>query len=182
MIKYVFTLMVLVLFTSAFYLFSDEKNENEFIEHSTVTYSTSQEIVSTDNSTLDTMQVPEEIMSSSSVGEVIFPHLFHYEDLDYECEECHHEVNAAKLITPHDEYINDFGIDCNICHNGNDKTRMEAQACSECHREHPYGIADETLSAKVVIHKNCWGCHEVETGIAASESCELCHTGERKKI
>jgi hypothetical protein len=27
----------------------------------------------------------------------------------------------------------------------------------------------------VILHKNCWKCHEVETGVEASESCELCH-------
>jgi hypothetical protein len=29
----------------------------------------------------------------------------------------------------------------------------------------------------VILHKNCWKCHEVETGLEASESCELCHSG-----
>jgi hypothetical protein len=29
----------------------------------------------------------------------------------------------------------------------------------------------------VVLHQNCWKCHEVETGVEASESCEQCHTG-----
>jgi hypothetical protein len=182
MIKYVFTPIVLILFASAFFLYSDENDQPEKIEQRTIMISTAPAFVSKDVSKLDTVGMPDEIISPSSVGEVTFPHLFHYEYLEIECEECHHEINAAKLITPHDEYFNDFWIDCNICHYGNEKARMEAQTCSECHHTHPYGIADETLSAKVVIHKNCWECHEVESGVAASESCEMCHTGERKKI
>ena len=182
MIKYLFTLLVLVLLTSAFFLHSGEKDQPEIIELSTITNSTSTTFELENTSISDTVEIPEEIISPSSVGEVTFPHLLHYEDLEIECDECHHEINAAKLITPHDDYFKDFWIDCNICHNGNETPRMEAQACSECHHTHPYGIADETLSAKVVIHKNCWECHEVETGIAASESCKMCHIGERKKI
>jgi len=174
--------MVLVLITSAFFLSSHEKDHPESKKLSTVANSTSPAIVVDNSSDPDTVEMPDEIISPSSVGEVTFPHLFHYEDLEYECVECHHEINAAKLITPHDKYFKDFWIDCSICHNGNETAKMQAQACSECHHTHPYGIADETLSAKVVIHKNCWECHEVETGIAASESCEMCHSGERKKI
>ena len=182
MIKYIFALIGVVLFTSAIFLYSGEKDQPETIELLTVTYSTSPAFVSEKTSIPDTVEMPDEIISPSSVGEVTFPHLFHFEELELECVECHHEINAAKLIIPHEEYFNDFWIDCNICHNGNENARMEAQACSECHHTHPYGIADETLSAKVVIHKNCWKCHGVETGIAASESCGLCHAGERKKI
>ncbi|MHA2100660.1 MAG: cytochrome c3 family protein [Candidatus Kariarchaeaceae archaeon] len=174
--------MVLVLFTSALFIYSDEKNQSENLDQSTVTNSTLPVLVVENASIPDTVEIPEEIISPSAVGEVSFPHLFHFEDLEFECVDCHHEINAAKLITPHNEYFNDFWIDCNICHNGNETVRMEAQACSACHHTHPYGIADETLSAKVVIHKNCWQCHEVETGLAASKSRELCHTGERKKI
>jgi len=181
MIKYIFTLTVLVLITSAFFLSSLEKDLPESIELSTVDNSTSPAIVVDNPSNPDTVEIPDEITSPSSVGEVIFPHLFHYKDLEYECVECHHEINAAKLVTPHEKYFKDFWIDCSICHNGNETAKMQAQGCSECHHTHPYGIADETLSAKVVIHKNCWECHEVETGIAASESCEMCHSGERKK-
>jgi len=181
MIKYLFALIVVVLFTSAIFLYSDEKDQPEGKDQSTVTISTLAPLVSKNVSKADTVEMPDEIISPSSVGEVTFPHLFHFEELELECIECHHEINAAKLITPHDEYFDDFWIDCNICHNGNETIRMEAQACSQCHHTHPYGIADETLSAKVVIHKKCWECHEVETGVTASESCEVCHTREQKK-
>ena len=182
MIKYIFTLMVFVIITSAFFLSPALNDHTECRELTTVTNLTSPAFLSVNTAISDTVEMPDEIISPSSVGEVTFPHLFHYEDLEFDCEECHHELNAAKLNMPHDEYFNDFWIDCNICHNGNQTARMEAQACSECHHTHPYGIADETLSAKVVIHKNCWKCHEVETGVTASESCTMCHTGERKKI
>ena len=162
--------------------FLTQKDQSESSEQSTVTTLEIDVFVSENVSISDTVDLPEEIISPSSVGEVTFPHLFHYEDLEIECEECHHEINAAKLITPHDEYFNDFWIDCNICHNGNEIVRMEAQACSNCHHSHPHNIADETLCAKVVIHQSCWSCHEVGTGVMASESCEMCHTGERKEI
>ena len=182
MIKYAFTLAVLILITSAFFLSSDEINETEAIEAVTVVNSTSPEIILENPNLKDTLEIPDELISPSSVGEVSFPHLFHIEDLEIECQECHHEINAAQLSTPHDEYFNDFWIDCNICHNGNESARMEARACSDCHHTNPHDIADETLGAKVVIHKNCWNCHEVGTGIEASESCEMCHSGEKTKF
>ncbi|MEE9450440.1 MAG: cytochrome c3 family protein [Ignavibacteriaceae bacterium] len=180
MIKYTFTLVVLFLITSAFFLSSNEINETETIETVTVNNSTSPEVILESPTPKDTLEIPEVLISPSSIGEVSFPHLFHFEALEIECQECHHEINAAQLITPHDEYFSDFWIDCNICHNGNESSRMEAQACSDCHRTLPHNIADETLSAKVVIHKNCWNCHEVGTGEETSESCSLCHTGEKK--
>ena len=182
MIKYTFTLVVLILITSAFFLSSDEINETEEIETITVINSTSPEVILDSPNPKDTLEIPEELISPSSVGEVSFPHSFHIEDLEIECQECHHEINAAQLSTPHDEYFNEFWIDCNICHNGNESARMEARACSDCHNAHPHDIADETLCAKVVIHKSCWNCHEVGTGAEASESCEMCHSGEKTKL
>ncbi len=77
---------------------------------------------------------------------------------------------------PHDDYFEDFWIDCKVCHRESG-VASEPQRCSNCHHSTPAGIADESLSAKVVIHKSCWGCHESGTGVAASAACSSCHQG-----
>ncbi len=132
--------------------------------------------------TPEKVKTPAEIISPSSAGEVVFPHQFHFEELEVECSDCHHETNAAKLQLPHDNYFDDFWIDCKICHHDSEVTGQVAQACSACHHDSPVNIADETLSSKVVIHQNCWGCHEVEKGAEASRSCALCHSGPKTQL
>ncbi len=124
-------------------------------------------------------EIPEVIKSESYVGEVSFKHQEHFDDLEIECETCHHEVNAAKLNFPHENYFEDFWIDCLICHHESGLKTQPAQACSNCHHTLPENIADETLSSKVVIHKNCWECHEASKGQEASKNCVFCHTGPK---
>ena len=121
------------------------------------------------------------IKSPSSVGEVAFPHQFHFEDLELECQTCHHETNASALRMPHGEYFDDFWIDCRICHRSDGSSVSQPQPCSDCHHDSPTGIADETLSAKVVVHKKCWECHELEKGEKASQSCADCHLKKPEK-
>ncbi|MDX1701953.1 MAG: cytochrome c3 family protein, partial [Melioribacteraceae bacterium] len=113
-----------------------------------------------------------------SAGTVTFPHLYHYEDEGIECVECHHEMNAQNIDIPHEEYFEDFWIDCGVCHSNNVEGEIVAHACSDCHNSNPSNIADEMISKKVAIHINCWECHEVGTGVEASESCEYCHIRE----
>lgn len=127
-------------------------------------------------------KAPPVIKSASSAGEVTFPHQQHYEEFELECKTCHHETNAAELKFPHEDYFDDFWIDCKICHHKTGATTLVAQACSKCHHDSPANIADETLSSKVVIHKNCWECHEVDKGEEASKNCKLCHSGPRIKF
>jgi hypothetical protein len=115
------------------------------------------------------------IRSHSSIGDVAFPHQFHFEDLEFECQTCHHETNASALRMPHKDYFDDFWIDCRICHRSDGSTVSRPQSCSNCHHDSPTDIADETLSAKVVIHKKCWECHELEKGEEASRGCSECH-------
>jgi DnaJ-class molecular chaperone len=74
------------------------------------------------------------------------------------------------------EYFNDLWINCGTCHHKAGAEALGPQACSTCHHAKNGDIADETLSAKVVIHKNCWSCHEVGTGANASAACKTCHT------
>jgi hypothetical protein len=123
--------------------------------------------------------IPEVITAPSSAGEVTFPHRLHYEDFEVECKTCHHEINASRLKFPHEDYFDDFWIDCKICHHEGGTVSLSAQPCSKCHHKRPMGIADETLSSKVVIHKNCWECHEIGTGGEATTNCKLCHSGPR---
>jgi len=135
----------------------------------------------------DRIQDPQEtqpgpiIKSPSSIGEVAFPHQFHFEDLEFECQTCHHETNASTLKMPHEDYFEDFWIDCRICHKAAGTSSSQPQSCSNCHHDSPTDIADETLSAKVVIHKNCWQCHEMEKGEKASQSCSVCHLTQPDK-
>jgi hypothetical protein len=124
----------------------------------------------------------ETIVSPSHSGEVTFLHRQHFEELEIECEACHHETNAATLEFPHDAYFEDFWIDCKICHSESATAPASPQACSKCHHDSPVNLADETLSAKVVIHKNCWECHGTEKGVDASVNCAFCHSGPKMKF
>lgn len=125
------------------------------------------------------MKVPSEIVIPSSVGDVVFHHEMHIKDFTIKCVECHHQIDAKKLSTPHPDYLQSSWINCKICHSESEKAKQKAYTCSECHPANPLNIADETLSAKVVIHKQCWKCHEAATGKDASESCEKCHSAKK---
>ena len=116
------------------------------------------------------------IVEPSVVGEVEFPHSLHADDLGFDCSECHHETVAAGLRTPHDEYFEDLWSECRKCH-GEGAQPAAPQSCDACHHASPTSTADETLSAKVVIHRSCWACHESGTGEEASRSCGFCHAG-----
>lgn len=109
------------------------------------------------------------------IAKANFPHEKHVEEQKVECAQCHHETDAKALTMPHPKYFEDFWIDCNICHRPQSAGALGPQACSTCHHAQNGNIADETLSAKVVIHKNCWSCHEVGTGANASAACKTCH-------
>jgi Zn finger protein HypA/HybF involved in hydrogenase expression len=125
------------------------------------------------------VEMPAERVFASSAGEVTFHHQMHIKDLGVKCAECHHSINAKKLSTPHPDYLKSPSIKCEICHHESEKISQKAYTCSECHRTNPMNIADETLSAKVVIHKQCWKCHPVGTGKEASTVCEKCHSGRK---
>ncbi|MGZ8209791.1 MAG: cytochrome c3 family protein [Burkholderiales bacterium] len=120
--------------------------------------------------------IPSEITFRSSVGEVIFKHEMHLKDRSINCVECHHQINAKKLNTPHPEYLKSSTVNCQVCHKESEKT---VYSCSQCHDAKPRNIADETLSAKVVIHQQCRKCHDVGSGVQASKTCQVCHTGKK---
>ena len=122
----------------------------------------------------------QEILFESSVGYVIFPHDLHVTDVDLECVECHHQIHAVNLDTPHPDYLDSSWINCQACHNPESETDATYYKCSDCHHTNTNDIADETLSSKVVIHKNCWSCHQTGTGVEASKGCVDCHVKEEK--
>ena len=124
-------------------------------------------------------EVPTELRIASSVGEVVFRHEAHVSDLAIDCAECHHQINAKALSTPHPDYLQSSWINCRTCHNESGTAKHVVYSCSACHRTNPVHIADETLSAKVVVHRKCWKCHEVGTGKQASEACSACHSGKK---
>lgn len=132
----------------------------------------------------DSILIREVIRTPSSVGEVVFPHYMHVDDMGMECAECHHEVNATSLEIPRDHgtYFEDFWIDCTTCHGNSDKLTGEAMSCSTCHHDKPGAISDQTLSSKVVIHKSCWSCHDMGRGADASSECGSCHSGPKRSL
>jgi len=65
-----------------------------------------------------------------------------------------------------------------VCHDEGGKMKA-IYTCSACHDGGPRNISDETLSSKVVVHKQCWKCHQAGTGKDASSSCQLCHSGKK---
>lgn len=125
------------------------------------------------------LEIPPERTFPSFAGEVVFHHEMHIKDLGVKCAECHHSINAKKLDTPHPDYLKSPSIKCEICHDESERIAQKAYTCSGCHRTNPINIADETLSAKVVIHKQCWKCHQVGSGKEASTVCEKCHSGKK---
>ena len=122
--------------------------------------------------------MPTDKTFPSAVGEVPFQHKKHVQD-GAACADCHHEINAKSLKTPHPGYLESSSIKCETCHNELDKSKQKVYTCSKCHPTNPINIADESLSAKVVIHKQCWECHQVGTGKKASKRCESCHSGKK---
>jgi len=126
----------------------------------------------------EALVMPGDITFPSSVGKVHFPHDLHVDDLELDCAECHHQIHAKELETPHPDYMKSSWINCQICHDEDSEMSKQYYRCSDCHHSELENIADETLSSKVVIHKNCWSCHESGKGATASRGCPQCHVSE----
>ncbi len=120
--------------------------------------------------------IPSQIRFASSVGEVVFQHEMHFKDRGIACTQCHHQINAKTLKTPHPDYLKSSAVNCQVCHKDTERT---VYSCTECHDAKRRDIADETLSAKVVIHKQCQTCHSVGTGKDSSNACLLCHSPKK---
>jgi hypothetical protein len=74
------------------------------------------------------------------------------------------EYNNGTIVTfNHKEHAQGYGLECIYCHH--------VEACSDCHTKQVKELQVE--EAKVVMHKNCLGCHrEVEMG---PRQCDECH-------
>jgi hypothetical protein len=121
------------------------------------------------------LDIPGEVLFESSVGDVLFSHKMHVEELEVVCAECHHQIHAKTFDTPHPDYLSSSWSNCQTCHNEDSASSNEYFKCSDCHVSDPDSIADETLSSKVVTHRSCWKCHESGTGVEASQGCSGCH-------
>ena len=122
-------------------------------------------------------RMPNVITFESALGEVRFPHRVHQR---MGCQKCHHQIHARDLVTPHEAYLTYSWVNCHDCHNPESETDTTYYGCAKCHHTNLENIADETLSAKVVVHKSCWKCHLSGTGVAASERCSFCHLGQEQ--
>ncbi len=111
----------------------------------------------------------------SVVGEVHFPHDFHVEELEVECEACHHPVTGSVLDTPHPDYLSGCGVECTTCHGGVGRN-VEEMNCESCHAA-AFRVGHQRLSLKVAVHRTCSTCHEMGTGSVAGASCKTCHSG-----
>jgi len=123
------------------------------------------------------VKAPETVDFPSPVGEVVFPHQMHSEDLGMDCEDCHHPIEAPPLESPHPQYFEQSSIKCQTCHHPAD-TAPQQQKCASCHDSDSV-IPNHELSSKVAIHNLCSGCHEIGTGKEASASCVVCHSGPK---
>ena len=126
------------------------------------------------------IDMPDIITYASSVGDVRFTHNAHAEEQEIECVECHHQIHAKNLVTPHPDYMTSSWISCKTCHDEGSDWNKKYYRCSDCHLTDSKDISDETLSSKVVTHKNCWNCHETGTGVEASKGCIECHVKKLK--
>jgi len=128
----------------------------------------------------ESIAIPKEMTFPASAGAVTFHHEMHIRDLGLKCVECHHSMDAKQLVTPHPDYMKRTSVKCESCHGKPGGANQNIYSCSGCHGTNPMGIADETLSTKVVIHKQCGNCHVMGTGKDASKACEKCHTGKKR--
>ena len=128
----------------------------------------------------DELDVPDEIVYPSSVGDVNFSHRKHAQEQEIKCVECHHQIHAGDLVTPHPDYMTSSWVSCKTCHDNNSVKSEKYYKCSDCHLPDPNDISDETLSSKVVTHISCWNCHETGTGVDASKGCSECHVKTTK--
>ncbi len=126
---------------------------------------------------------PGEVHWPSHVGEVLFPHRAHVEELGLDCTECHHPTRAPRLETPHPEYFAGELGRCSLCHRGPVGDRGtaapsgdQAYRCASCHGPRTTRAGDFP-GLKVALHETCGKCHEIGTGPEASARCATCHSG-----
>lgn len=124
-------------------------------------------------------KLPGVITFESALGDVLFPHKVHQK---MGCKNCHHQIHAKTLATPHEAYLTYSWVNCGDCHDADTAISTTYYGCDHCHHSNLENIADETLTAKVVIHKSCWNCHLSGTGADASERCSFCHAKDAPSL
>lgn len=124
-------------------------------------------------------KLPGVITFESALGDVVFPHKVHQK---MGCQNCHHQIHAKSLDTPHEEYLGYSWVNCGDCHDADTAISTSYYGCDHCHHSNLENIADETLTAKVVIHKSCWNCHLSGTGEEASVRCSFCHANAEQPL
>jgi c(7)-type cytochrome triheme protein len=124
-------------------------------------------------------KLPGVITFESELGDVLFPHKVHQK---MGCSNCHHQIHAKTLDTPHEEYLGYSWVNCGDCHDADTAISTSYYGCDHCHHSNLENIADETLTAKVVIHKSCWNCHLSGNGAEASERCSFCHQTKEQAL
>ncbi len=122
---------------------------------------------------------PDTVRFTSHVGEVVFPHALHADELGVDCQDCHHGVTAPKLTTPHPTYMEQCSGSCDACH-GRKADEACDHNCDHCHSKVINVEHDEIPSRKVALHHTCGACHEIGTGSEASAACSNCHGGPRE--
>lgn len=121
---------------------------------------------------------PEELVFTSPIGKITFPHALHVSDLGATCTDCHHPAVAPALKTPHPQWLPKAGHQCLACH-GKQETTSRHYACTDCHSQPLPASHGVIPSRKVAIHLTCARCHEMGTAQAASKACVNCHAGEK---
>lgn len=122
-----------------------------------------------------TADVPEEdvlVLDSPLYQEhtwpvVSFNHTMHFDDLGYDCTECHHLYKGGENVWDEDQGV---------------------KKCQECHNEptvkneRRLPIPKQKLNLKLAFHDNCKGCHRTYNHENDTDSapirCQDCHTGE----
>jgi len=120
---------------------------------------------------------PKEVVFPGPVGQVVFPHAMHVDDVGASCTDCHHPVTAPKLETPHPQYFKECQVPCASCHHSGGEVHA-SHNCGSCHKE-PGPSTSRVPSIKVAMHRTCGNCHDIGTGKDASASCSFCHKGPR---
>jgi len=110
-----------------------------------------------------------------------FPHQEHVTRHNLECVECITRPTRLRLDTPHDAYLAGNGIECQVCHQGRSLPREPQALLQPVNPVTPTDVADETLSAKVVIHRTCWRCHPMREGVLAPSLRQL-HGGSKPQL
>lgn len=98
----------------------------------------------------------------SAADRIIFPHVFHVEDMELECGDCHGGTEGAALLT-HDTLL-PIMDDCLACHDGD----TASEECDVCHANPDDAQTYQWLPTRGLIFP-----HQLH--IAGDIECSQCH-------